>query len=115
VTRINKNLKVAQQRQKIYADSKRTHKEFKVGDHVYIRVKPKRISLRMGTCAKLSPRHFVPFEVLERVGLVAYKLALPPTIKYHNVFHVSLLKKYSHDSNHAIDWNVIQVEREGEF
>jgi hypothetical protein len=49
------------------------------------------------------------------VGLVADCLALPPTVKAHNVFHVLLLKKYVHDSNHMIDWFVIQVEPEGEF
>jgi hypothetical protein len=55
------------------------------------------------------------FEVLERVGPVAYQLALPPTIKVHNVFHVYLLKKNIHDYNHINDWTVIQVELEGEF
>jgi hypothetical protein len=113
--KIRKNLKVAQDRKKSYADNKRTHKEFKVGDHVYLRVKPKRRSLRMGTCAKLAPHYCGPFEVLERVGPVAYRLSLPPTVRAHNVFHVSLLKKYVHDSNHVIDWTVIQVEPEGEF
>jgi hypothetical protein len=49
------------------------------------------------------------------MGPIAYKLAFPANIKIHNVFHVSLLKKYVHDSNHVIDWNVIQVEPEGEF
>jgi hypothetical protein len=49
------------------------------------------------------------------MGPIAYKLALPPNVKTHNVFHVSLLKKYVHDSNHIIDWVVIQVELEGEF
>jgi hypothetical protein len=115
MVKIRQNLKVAQDRQKSYADSKRTHREFKVGDHVYLRVKPKRSSLRMGMCAKLAPHYCGPFEVLERVGPVAYRLALPPTVRAHNVFHVSLLKKYVHDSNHVIDWTVIQVEPEGEF
>jgi hypothetical protein len=54
--RIRNNLKASQDKKKIYTYSKRTHKEFKVGDHVYIRVNPKIISLRMGTCAKLSHR-----------------------------------------------------------
>jgi hypothetical protein len=47
------------------------------------------------------------FEIFDRVGPVAYRLALPPTVKAHNVFHVSLLKKYVHESNHLIDWSMI--------
>jgi hypothetical protein len=67
----------------------------------------------MGDCAKLAPRNCGPFEILDRVGPVSYRLALPPTVKEHNVFHVSLWKKYVHDSNHIIDWFVIQVEPDG--
>jgi hypothetical protein len=52
---------------------------------------------------------------LDRVGHVAYRITLPPTVKAHDVFHVSLLKKYVHDSNHIIYWSVIHVEPEGEF
>jgi hypothetical protein len=69
----------------------------------------------MGDCAKLTPRYCGPFEVLDRVGHVAYRIALPPTTKAHNVFYVSLLKEYVHNSNHIIVWSVIQVELEGEF
>jgi hypothetical protein len=55
------------------------------------------------------------FEILERIDPVAYRLALPACISIHNVFHVSLLEKYVLDVNHAIDWNVIQVEQESAF
>ena len=56
-----------------------------------------------------------PFEILAKVGPVAYQLALPPNIKVHNVFHISILKRYVHYVSHVIDWNVIQVEPEGKF
>jgi hypothetical protein len=115
VTQIKQNLKVTQNRQKSYVDQKRTPREFKMGDHVYLRINPIRSSLRMGSCTKLAPQYCGPFEVLERVGPIAYQLTLPPIVKEHNVFHVSLLKKYVHDANHIIDWSVIQVEPEGEF
>jgi hypothetical protein len=47
--------------------------------------------------------------------VVAYMLAFPASMHVHNVFHVSLLKKYVHDPNHVIDWTMIQVEPEGDF
>ena len=85
------------------------------GDHVYLKVKSKKSSLSLGRCSKLEPRYCGPFEVLANIGPVAYQLALPTNIKVDNVFHVSLLKKYMHDTTHIIYWNVIQVEPEGDF
>jgi hypothetical protein len=86
-----------------------------MGDHVFLKVKDNRSSLKMGSCTKLAARFCGPFEILERIGLVAYMIALSASMSIHNVFHVSLLNKYIPDANHVIDWNVIQVEQEGAF
>jgi hypothetical protein len=69
----------------------------------------------MGSCAKLAARFCGPFEILERIGQIAYMIALPAFMSVHNVFHVALLKIYIPDANHFIDWNVIQVEQEVAF
>eukprot|EP00253_Pinus_taeda_P019879 PITA_19879 len=114
VKRVRVNLKAAQDRQKNFADRKRRFKEFQVGYHVYIRIQAKRSTLQWGGCAKLAPRYCGPFQILARVGPVAYQLALPSHIRVHNVFHVSVLKKYVYDPKHVIRWQEIQVEPEGE-
>ena len=90
--KITHNLKASQDRQKSYADKNITHREFKVGDHVFLKVKANKSSLKLGSCAKLAARFCGPFEILERIGPVAYMLALPAYMTVHNVFHVSLLK-----------------------
>jgi hypothetical protein len=84
-----------------------------VGEHVFLKVKANRSSLKLGNCSKLTTRFCGPFEILERIRLVAYILALPTSIIVHTLFHVSFLKKYILDPNHLIYWNVIQVEQEG--
>ena len=71
---------------------------------------PRKISLRIDSCANLAPRYCVPFEILDKIGPVAYQLALPPTMRVHDVFHISLLKKYIKDVDHFIDWSILQVE-----
>ena len=82
---------------------------------MFLKVREKKSSLNLGSFKKLEARYCGPFEILRRIGPIAYELALSPKIKAHNVFHVSLLKKYIHDPNHVIDWNVIQVEPKGYF
>jgi hypothetical protein len=69
----------------------------------------------LGSCTKLAIRFCGPFDILDKIGRVEYMLALSASTNVHNVFHVSLLKKYVHDTNHVIDWNFIQVELEGDF
>ena len=66
--------------------------EFEVGDHVFLQVMPKRGVVRFGKSGKLSSRFIGPFEILERVGTLAYQVALPPSMPgVHEVFHVSML------------------------
>jgi hypothetical protein len=86
-----------------------------VGAHVFLKVKANKSSLKLGNCSKLASHYCGIFEILERIGPVAYMIALPASMSANNVFHVSLLKKYIPNSNHVIDWNVTQVEKEGAF
>ena len=101
------NLKEAQDCHKSYTDRERKDKDFQIGDDVYLKVKAKQSSLNLGRCGKLAPRFFGPFEILAKRGPVAYELALPAHIKFHNVFHACLLKKYVYDTKHVIDWSLL--------
>jgi len=65
---------------------------------------PKNSSLRIGSCAKLAPQYCGPFEILERIGPMAYKISFSPSMKVHDVFHVSFLKMHVHDVGHVTDW-----------
>ena len=104
---IKQNLKASQDRKKSYVDKNKNHREFKVGDHVFLKVKANRSSMKLGNCSKLAARYYGPFEILEMIGPVSYMLAFPASMTVHNVFHLYLLKKYAPDANHVIDWNVI--------
>ena len=87
-------------------------RHFQVGDHVIFKFILKKSSLNLGNCSKIASRYCgSPFEVLAKIGLLGYEMGLPTFIRVHNVFHVSLLKKYIPDTNHVIDWNVIQLIR----
>ena len=101
------NLKEAQDHQKNYVDQKRKDKDFQISDHVYLKVKAKRISFILGRCGKLTPIFFGPFEILAKNGPVAYELALPTHVRVQNVFHASLLKKYVYDTKHVVDLSLL--------
>lgn len=91
---LRENLHQAQHRMKHYADRLRTEREFDVGDWVYLRLQPyQQSSLALQRNMKLAPRFYGSFQVVSRVGKVAYKLQLPDSALIHPVFHVSLLKK----------------------
>ena len=65
---------------------------------------------------KLAPRYIERFEILERVGTVAYRLVLPPSLLgVHEVFHASMLQKYTSDPTHVVDWGEITIDTNGTF
>ncbi|WVZ89243.1 hypothetical protein U9M48_035669 [Paspalum notatum var. saurae] len=91
---VQENLRVAQSRQRSYADVRRRDLSFKVDDHVYLKVSPMRGIRRFNMKGKLAPRYIGPFKILEKKGEVAYRLELPPSLSgVHDVFHVFQLKK----------------------
>jgi len=116
VQMIRKRLLAAQSRQKSYADQRRKELAFEVGDRVFLKVSPSKGVVRFGQRGKLNPRFIGPFEILERVGAVAYRLALPPSLDgVHNVFHVSMLKKYLADLSHVIEYPQIAIQPDMSF
>ena len=110
VKRIRKRFKVATDRQKSYADMKRKDIRYKIGEKVFLKVSPWKKLMRFGKKGKLSPRFISPYEVIEKVGPVAYKLALPPEFeKIHSVFHVSMLRRYRSDPSHVVSSETIEL------
>jgi hypothetical protein len=94
VQMVRESLKVAQYRQKSYADKRRRDLSFETGDFVYLKVSPMRSTRRFRVKGKLAPRYVGPFKIIGRKGEVAYQLELPPQLSdVHDVFHVSQLKK----------------------
>lgn len=89
---IKRNLKETYDKHNIEVDQHRALKKFKVGEHVYFHINPKRSSLGVGSCEKLQPQYCGPFEILQRIGPVAYRHYFPPSVNVHDVFHVSLCK-----------------------
>ncbi|KEH17491.1 Pol polyprotein/retrotransposon, putative [Medicago truncatula] len=107
---IQEKMKASQSRQKSYHDKRRKDIEFQVGDHVFLRVNPVTGVGRALKCRKLTPHFVGPFNVIEKVGDVAYRIALPPSLSnLHNVFHVSQLRKYVHDLSHGIQVDDVEV------
>ncbi|KAL4272456.1 hypothetical protein GQ457_13G018130 [Hibiscus cannabinus] len=107
---IHDRLKRSFDRQKAYADINRRDIHYKFGDKVFLKVSPWKKVLRFGKKGKLSPRYIGPFEVIEKVGSVAYRLALPPEFdKIHNLFHVSMLRRYQSDPSHVLEPEEVEL------
>jgi hypothetical protein len=111
VRQIQNSLKVAQSRQKSYADKRHRPLMFKVGDYVYLKVSLMKGVTRFGVKGKLTPRYIGPFQIIEKCGKVAYRLKLPEQLStVHNVFHVSQLKKCIQVLDQVIDVEGVELE-----
>ncbi|GJV95860.1 putative nucleotidyltransferase, ribonuclease H [Tanacetum coccineum] len=111
VVLIKEKLKAARDRQKSYADNRRKPLEFEVGDQVLLKVSPWKGVIRFGKKCKLAPRYVGPFEILERIGHVAYRLRLPEELSsVHTTFHVSNLKCLA-DANLHVPLAEIKIDK----
>ncbi|KAA0032134.1 pol protein [Cucumis melo var. makuwa] len=110
IQKIRARILIVQSRQKSYADERHKDLQFDVGDMVFLKVAPMKGVLRFKKKGKLSPRFVGPFEILERVSHVAYRLALSPSFSaVYDVFHVSILRKYIADPTHVVDFEPLQI------
>nr|GEZ20396.1 putative reverse transcriptase domain-containing protein [Tanacetum cinerariifolium] len=105
-------LKAARVRQKSYADNRRKPLEFEVGDRVLLKVSPWKGLIHFGKKGKLAPRYVGPFEILERISPVAYRLRLPKELSsVHDTFHVSNLKNFLADANLHVPLDEIKIDK----
>ncbi|KAD3067360.1 hypothetical protein E3N88_35240 [Mikania micrantha] len=116
IVQIRNRMAAARDRQKSYADKCRKPLEFQVGDRVLLKVSPWKGVIRFGKRGKLSPRYVGPFEILKRIGPVAYQLKLLDELSgVHDVFHVSNLKKCLSDETLIVPLEEIQVDEQLRF
>ncbi|GJT58274.1 putative reverse transcriptase domain-containing protein [Tanacetum coccineum] len=116
IVQIKERLKTARSRQKSYADKRRKPLEFQVGDRVLLKVSPWKGVVRFGKKGKLAPRYVGPFEIVERVGPVAYRLKLPQELScVHDTFHVSNLKKCLAEPDVQVPLDEIEIDENLRF
>nr|XP_016477450.1 PREDICTED: uncharacterized protein LOC107798938 [Nicotiana tabacum] len=109
---IRQRLLTAQSRQKSYADKRRRDLVFTIGDKVFLRISPMKGVMRFGNKGKLSPRFIGPYEILDRVGAVAYRLELSPELSFiHPVFHISMLRKYISNLSQVLEAPTIPLDK----
>ena len=84
--------------------------EFEIEDQVFLKLSPRKGVVRFGKQGKLNPRYIGPFEIVDGIGPVAYRLDLPEEFsRVHNVFHISMLRKYIPDSSHVLETPEIEL------
>ncbi|KAK4710034.1 hypothetical protein R3W88_004547 [Solanum pinnatisectum] len=89
---------------------------FQTGENFFLKVSPMKEVMRFGKKGKLSPRYIGPFEILECVGSVAYRLTLPPKLSgVHSIFHMSMLKTYHGNENYIIKWDSIVLDKDLQY
>ena len=82
-----------------------------MGDHIFLKISPMKEVMRFGKRGKLSPRYIGPFEILDRIGALAYRLAVPPELSMiHPIVHVSMLRKYIPNLSHILTPQAIQLD-----
>ncbi|KAF5478635.1 hypothetical protein F2P56_005178 [Juglans regia] len=107
---IRKKLAIAQERQKKYANQRIQELEFEEDSKVLLKVAPMKWIMRFGKTEKLIMRYIGSFEILERIEVAAYNLALQPQLSaIHNVFHVSMLRKYAPDPCHVLEHEPLHI------
>ena len=108
---IKKRLKAAQDRQKSYANPKHGDMIFNMGDKVFFKVSPWKDILWFGKQRKLSPKYTEPYEITERIRLVAYRLALPSELsQIHNIFYFFMLWKYISNLSHILQSRIVELK-----
>ncbi|KAI3773631.1 hypothetical protein L1987_48161 [Smallanthus sonchifolius] len=116
ILQIQERLKASRDRQKSYAVNRRKLLEFQVSDRVLLKVSPLKGVVRFGKKGKLAPRFVGPFEILERIGPVAYRLKLPTKLcNVHDVFHVSNLKRCLADDTLQVPLDDVRIDNSMHF
>ena len=109
---VRDKLKIARDRQRIYADNRRRDLQFETVDRVFLKISPWKGVLRFGKRGKLSSRYIEPYEIVSKVGPVAYILKLPPELSMiHDTFHVLMLRKYITDPSHVLREQPVQLKK----
>jgi hypothetical protein len=110
---IRQRMAVAQSQQKSYVDNRRRALEFEVRDHVFLKISPMKGVMRFCKKGKLSPRFIGLFEIMQRIGKLAYRVALPPDLAgTHDLFHVSMLRKYICNPDLIVEYEPLGIEEE---